>query len=416
VAGIERSVRQSTIEPSTATDVARRWIRATAMRGSEHKRSDGVTGPSAETPSHRWRVRLFERPAAPFHDGYQAYYWQGLREHVDSTGGIVEATTLGRFPTITRRLLMAQARGLPARLAGTRGTALVGRMLALAEGEIAPPAGTFHLTVGQYLFEQDGQVLRACIDSADHPDLSSLELLDWADIYFKVNRWAVREYPASVRPMFGLDPRIPPELDTFRSYRSREKDIDVYFVTRVWATDPAAAEHTVSLLEAVARARCNTRMLAVVVGTDVDWVTRRLSSAGVPWSFRDPPTQQVWETTARSRLVVMRLGVHQSISWRLTGVLAAGACPVFDRTPFTEWPEPLVPNEHFLDLELPTRPGEPAAPADAYAVVPHRLEAWAVDSHRTRAIATHNGEYFDRHLTPERVDASIISTMEELVR
>jgi hypothetical protein len=255
----------------------------------------------------------------------------------------------------------------------------------------------------------DGRSLKVCIDSMDFPELSSPELAEWSDVYFKTNWWPTTAYPANVRPLVNCDPTVLGQIDELRGARDTRKEYDLCCVVRVWGgrTGLEGIEHNIRLLEAVSKVRAEKFVLAILIMGDRDAYAKRLSDAGIPWTTKAFPAADLWRVTAASRLNVLRLGVHDCIPWRMTGSLAVGSTVALDQAPRSRWPTPLEPGVNYLDLGLET--GDTAlAEASAYDDVPAQIEAWLSDATTLRAIATANGEYFDRHLEPERVGDHVL--------
>src|SRR5206468_11584118 len=93
-----------------------------------------------------------------------------------------------------------------------------------------------------------------------------------------------RSYPANVRPMVNADPLMLGRLQALKRRRGTPKTIDLSFVVRVWGGGDGVEgiEHNLRLVEAVSRARCRKRLLAVVLAGDVDRTLQRLRRIGVP--------------------------------------------------------------------------------------------------------------------------------------
>ena len=359
------------------------------------------------------RVDAYSRPLVPFHDTYQRYYVESLRAALTPTDGRLQLHRLGRATGVLTRLRALEDRGLVTRVVGRRGADLVMRAARRIEGPIRTPANVFHDTVGQYVAHADGRTIRFCVDSADTPFVSSPPLLEWADVYFKTNRWYMERYPASVRPLVNGDPLVLPEVDTFRAARARPKDLDLSFVVRVWGGRDTleGVEHNIRLLEALSKVPGETLVLAVVQAGDTDLIERRLEGMGIRSTRRAVDAAELWDITARSRLTVMRLGLHWCIPWRATGLLASGAAPVFDRAPFSEWPQPLAAGENFLDLGLDVGPDAPTAEESAYREVVPRVAEWLADDELSARLATANADYFDHHLAPLPVGRYMLDTL-----
>jgi hypothetical protein len=120
--------------------------------------------------------------------------------------------------------------------------------------------------------------------------------------------------------------------------------------------------------------------------------------------------RELWETMARSRLNVIRLGLHDCIPWRMAGALAIGACVALDQAPQPRWPEPLREHLNFLDLGAATDQA-PVATEASYEHVPEKVEGWLRESETFGQIARANASYFDRYGDPPAVGASILDAI-----
>lgn len=360
------------------------------------------------------RVLAFSRPFAAWHDRYQAYYQAGLRAHCASTGDQFRVVSLSRLPRTLRLLRRAQDAGYPRRVGGRALAATVDRMGAVLEGEVHPPSGIYQPLIGQYIVTSNGRDYSVCIDSADYPRMDSEELLSWSDLYFKTNAWSDVRYDRRVRPLVNGDPFTLDMLDELRAHRSTPKRYDLLFVVRVWGgkDNVEGIEHNLRLLEAINAIQCEKFVLAVLLAGDMERDARYLRSIGVPSTTGELSRRDLWQLTAKSRQVVIRLGVHHCVPWRMVGALAMGACVVLDRSPFSRWPRALRPNENFLDLELPVGPDMPVADQAAYDVVGSKIESWLGSPELMDEIAEQNVRYFDSFASPAQVGRYIMDTIE----
>jgi hypothetical protein len=254
-----------------------------------------------------------------------------------------------------------------------------------------------------------------CIDTADSREIQSPQLCEWSDVYFKTNFWPSAAYPMNVLPLVNADPLVLGNLEQFRSRRSTPKEFDVCAVIRIWEGE--GVEHNLRLLKAIANAKCNKFVLAVLFpGEDNDHILRCLRQAHVPTVTRGLKPPVLWRKTVRSTLNVVRLGVHYCVPWRMTGSLATGSCVVLDRSPLSAWPQPLLEGVNYLSLGLNVAPGIPVALQQQYDDVPRLIEDWLTQRELIEGIARSNGEYFDRFLEPQRVGEHIVQTVEKLER
>jgi hypothetical protein len=363
-----------------------------------------VTGPT--------RIRTFSRPYAPFHDVYQRYYQEGLRAYARTNGTSFELTQLSPLPTLLRRLRLVRDRNYAARLHMPQANMLLDAVGRRLEGPLCTPSGLFEPTVGQYLLSRaDGSEQRLCIDASDPPGIANEELRAWSDIYLKTNFWSERSYPGNVRPMVNGDPLMLGRLDELKRRRSAPKTVDLSFVVRIWGGGDGVEgiEHNLRLLEAIKRARCDKRLLAIVLAGDVEQTLRHLRRLGVPASTRGISPRELWELTAESRLNVFRLGLHYCVPWRMTGSLAVGSCIVLDRPPLSRWPEPLREQVNFLSLGALVAPGAPVATTAQYDEIPDRVEEWLTRPAALDDIGAANASYFDAYVEPEQVGRQIVA-------
>lgn len=161
------------------------------------------------------------------------------------------------------------------------------------------------------------------------------------------------------------------------------------------------------LLEAVAKVRGKKFLLAELLIGDTSAQARRLRKSGIPTTTRRIDLNQLWEVSAQSRLNVHRLGNHHSMSWRMTDLMALGACTVLDQHPKTIWPVPLMPSRHYFSLNATTSNTEPLAPASSYAVIPELLQELLSQRTLHEAMRRNSAEYFDNHLHPIQIGRRI---------
>jgi hypothetical protein len=363
------------------------------------------------------QITAYLAPYDTWHDPYQAYYREGLRAWGRRAGILFRERCPGYSRKILR-VLGALRRSTRVRQWSGRGAGLVhGALDRLARGLGAsrlPPSGLFDPLVGQYLFHlADGSERRVCIDSRDSGEVGSEALLGWCDWYFKTNYRQDRSYPTKVRPLVNGNPLVLGNLDELRAQRRAEPEYDLCFVVRVWggSNEVEGIEHNLRLLEAVARVQARKYLLAYLVAGDIPASARRLEKQGIPWTATPMPMHQLWSVAARSRINVIRLGLHDCVPWRMVDLLALGACPVLDQDLRTRWPEPLEKGKHYLSLDAATAQDHPVADLGAYDRVAERLEEWLLADEPIRTIRANNEVYFDQHLAPEVVAAYLARTV-----
>ena len=363
-------------------------------------------------------VKCFVRPFANWHDRYQAYYREGLRRACARAEIPFEVESVSRLRRPLTALRRFQDAGylLKVPTVGQRLEQAVEAAGRALEGDVRLPSPIFDPGTGQYLVSAGrADPWCVCIDAMDYGRLSSPQLAALSDIHYKTNWWPSLTYPPNVRPLVNGDPTILRSIPTLRAMRSAPKDYDLCFAVRVWGGRDAVEgiEHNLRLLEAVKRAGCRAFLLAVLVVGDVSAYERRLRKAGIPTTVKSIKASDLWQVTARSRLNLLRLGVHDCIPWRVAGSLAVGSCVVLDQQPRAQWYEPLRPNVNFFDLGLV--PGQDGvAPDEAYAAVPEKLEGWLREPGAINFVSRSNAAYFDRYVEPERVGEQILSAVSSL--
>jgi len=345
-------------------------------------------------------VEAIVEPYNRTHDRYQAYYREALAAYC-SSHGIPFRETGPRLRKQLRFLNRVRASGkLIGHPLGQKSIDILARLM-------GAHAGREH-AMGAYVFHADGAAVNVAIDAFDSGEIQSDELLKWCDIYFKTNYWPTRTYPAKVLPLPNLNPDVLPHLSYLRKARKADKEWDLCAFFRVWGgtNELEGIEHNLALLEALARVKCRKYLLASLVSGDVRATAARLEKAGVPWTTAWVPRKEVWRIAARSRLNVVRHGMHECIPWRMTDMLAMGGCPVLDYAATTRWHVPLEENVHYLSLGAPFDPsGAVAFDRDEVA---GRVEAWLADANGMRQIGQNTARYFDQHLTPEKLGTYIM--------
>lgn len=349
-----------------------------------------------------WRVEALIEPYNQLHDVYQTYYRTGIAASCSSQG-IPFSETGARFAKQLRFLQKARASST---LRNWRFN--VGLIDAAAQllGAQRRPEHAF----GRYVFHNGTTALNIVIDAYDIGELQDRELTDWADVYFKTNYWPTREYPSKVLPLANLNPDVLPHTRYLKEARHADKEWDLCAFFRVWGgrNEVEGIEHNLRLFEALAKVKCRKYLLASLVSGDTRAAAVRLEKAGVPYTTKWVPRVEVWRIAARSRLNVIRHGMHQCIPWKMTDMLAMGACPVLDYTATTRWHVPLEENVHYLNLSA-TGSGLEEDRSDPKDVA-SRVEVWLADADRIRCIAQNTARYFDDYLTPENLGNYIIDT------
>ena len=362
-------------------------------------------------------VKAFFRPYVYWHDLCQTYYSEGLRLYIEASGGRYTAASMSRLPGALRALGRVRNSTRFTNMAGKSKLPyrIIDGIAGAVEGGLSSPSSRFNLAVGQYLYRgKDGGERKICIDAADSGNITSPELLEWSDIYFKSNFWKDRDYPSKVRPMYNANPYILGKLPMLRSLRATEKLYDLCFIVRVWGgtNETEGVEHNVRLIEAVSKADCRKFLYAYLVAGDIKHYAKRLDEHGIPWSTEPMPLERLWDVSAQSRLSVIRLGMHYCVPWRMADTLAMGGSPVLDSPPFTAWPEPLRENENFFSLGVDCGLQKSTASEEEYSSIPAKIESWLAGPGGIKRISENNCRYFDRFLAPEKIGEYIIRTAE----
>jgi hypothetical protein len=258
--------------------------------------------------------------------------------------------------------------------------------------------------VGRYVAVRGGREVRFAIDAHDRREVHDPEALEWADVYFKANRWPGDRYDPKVLPVVngnGLVDRR--RLAFLRSLRSHERTIDVAYLSNVWA----GREHSLRVFERLAALDCSKDLLAILPAgfpaAEDEENVERLRSVGVPVTREPVPPEELWRRLARARLVPLRAGKHLCVSWRTIDLLALGACIVFDALPPPRWPVPFEAGVHVADCGV-DRPEdtEPAA-EEEYEKVPRTIERLLERPDEQEALRRAAAAYFDEHAAPARV-------------
>jgi len=347
-----------------------------------------------------------------FHDSYQAYYKTGLREALAESGVPLVDEPLHRLPGLlhpvrrvrwARQLTPIMSRGL-GRVIDSIATVIAGHRTARS--------GEFHSLAGQYEFKFDsGRMLRLVVDVQDAGEIASESLLKKCDVYAKSNYRVDYRYPSPVVPICNGNRVVLPYLSLLRSLRDRQPKYDVCFIVRVWGgrDEKAGVEHNLRLLEAVNKARCSKRLLALLVTGDIDEQEKRLRAQGIPTTRAPMGLRELWNASASALTNVIRLGMHNCIPWRFMDLIAMGACVVFEQAPQTIWTPPLVRGEHYLDLGATTTADLPLATDADYDLIPERIESFVHDRPRAFLLRARAAQYFDQFASPLAVGRQLLA-------
>ncbi len=286
------------------------------------------------------------------------------------------------------------------------------------EGPLNSPSSIFNLLVGQYIFRiNESKEYKICIEMADGGTVVSEELLNWCDIYFKANLWKSKKYPEKVKPMYYPNPRIISDIDKLAKYRRHKKLYDICFIVNVRGgidDGSMGIEHNLRLIEEISKVKCKKFIYAIVMLGDKQKIVKRLEKQKIPYSTKFMKIKDLWKIHAQSHLSFIRLGMHFCIPWRMQDLIAMGACPAFDSTPYSVWPVPLVENQNYLSLNLNWNPTKPVATEEEYETIPDLIYSMLYDQERIEQISKNNSLYFDNYLEPVKIGEYIIKTVESM--
>ena len=371
--------------------------------------------PSALVAAYAWTAAYDY-----FHDPYQAFYKAGLQQALAEIGLRLIDRPLHRYPRVLHPLRRVRfARQLDPIMRRGLGPA-IDRLAAAIAGRQTAPSGLFnvcsstefHSLAGRYEFAfASGQRAHLVVDVWDDGEVASKSLLAKCDVYAKSNYRVDRGYPSWVVPVCNGNRLIVPCVSSLRALRNRPPQYDVCCIVRVWGgrDEEAGVEHNLRLLEAVKKARCTKRLLAVLVTGDVDRQEKRLRAQGIPTTRVPIGLRKLWNTSASALTNVIRLGMHNCIPWRFMDMLGMGACVVFDQAPQTMWAPPLVSGEHYLDLGITTTPDLPLAPDASYKAIPDRIESFVRERDRAYQLRARAAQYFDQYACPLAVGRQLLA-------
>jgi hypothetical protein len=368
--------------------------------------------PSVTNPSNKYthKIVLFH-PAENYHDRYQRYYYIGFKELLGSSN-----VTLKPISQLCWRYFW--------RVIDYRGIIKPDRYISVLLQQYRDYYQRHNTFVSQYiLMPQNGKETKFAIDSHDSPKISSLDILDWSDYYFKSNMWHNIEYPSKVLPCVNGNGFISKDDIAYLSTkRNSGKECDIAFISRIWG----GREHNIRLFEQISRIDCKKTLLAIFtkvhdkkLSDETVSFKKRLDKCKVEWKETRGienvyKKKELWDILSQSRLVIVRAGKHLCIPWRMIDLLCLGSCIVYDTEPFPNWPVSIKQNDNFISLNL-RRPinGDPA-PNEDYEKIPELIENALGNQHLQNSIRKNNEMYFVNHASPHRVAMYVINTIEQL--
>jgi len=271
---------------------------------------------------------------------------------------------------------------------------------------LARESGSGH--VGRYVA---GKV-RFAIDAHDGCDVFDPEVLDWADIYFKANRWPGDSYDPKVVSIVNgnglLDRR---HIARLRALRDEPKTVDVAYISNVWG----GREHSLRVFERLSTLDCKKDLLAILPegfpAEEDEANEARLQAAAVPVTRQPLAPRELWQRLAQARLVPLRAGKHLCYSWRTIDLLAMGACIVFDAMPPPRWPVPLEPGVHVADCGIPRPENTDATAEHEYDRVTLEIERLLGSARDQQVLREAGARYFDEHAEPGAVARYALETI-----
>lgn len=276
--------------------------------------------------------------------------------------------------------------------------------------------------VGRYIINIGGKLVKVAIDSADGRNIRDPRAFDWADFYFKANKWPSVDYPAKVHAIVNgnglLDSR---KIDFLKTLRNQEAKIDLIFISRVWSSPEGSGffngiEHQIRLFETLASLDCSKKLMAIIPPQYspkmMDKFLVRLDSAGVLWTYRMIPASTLWTSLAEAKIVFLRAGMHLCIPWRMLDLLCMGLCIVYDRAPYPQWPVPLLPGKNYMDCDCGLGPEQSLPSNENYVRIKEVIESLLFDNPTIERIRKNNCEYFDASACPQEVARYIIDTVQ----
>jgi len=371
--------------------------------------------------TRRHCITSVEAAVFPFdywHDWYQRYYRESIEIYLAQYGTNVQYSSSPLATSILRQLASIRDSYRLHRVLGPFApisTSVVTKVAKCVGGDKRPVASL----VGEYCFSlEDGKKVRMCVDSHDSGDINSQELALRSDVYLKTNYWPTIHYADNVIPFFNCNPLLLENLAMLRPLRGQRQEFDISFIVRVWGgkNEVEGNEHCLRLLEAVAKVRAEKYLLAYLVGGDIKEMSSRLRQASIPFTTEPIPRRKLWEITARSKLTILRLGMHHCVPWRMSDVLALGACTVLDQPPKTVWPVPLVEGTHFLSLDVQTTTAQSVASDVQYEFIPDVLENYLTKDRQRSEMSRAAVKYFEDCLDPKSVGQRMCEAVERFAR
>jgi hypothetical protein len=356
-----------------------------------------------------------------WYERYQRYYLESLSKILSKYSVTIETIHLSRYPSFIRALkYIRYSRIITSKHFKIKiFSHIMDNIANKYDNKILIPSKLYERNTGQYTFYYENkQEINICIDSRDSYNIKSPELVKWSEIFFKSNYSPIKDYDSCVVPIVNGNPYILKHIDELRAMREAPKLYDICCFIRIWGGSDGieGIEHNIKLVESISKVSCRKFVCAYLVTGDIPILARRLDAQGIPWVTRSMPLKKLWKICSQSSLNIIRLGMLDCIPWRMMDLLAMGACPVFDRSPLTIWPSPLIENQHYLQLGATVNPVTHVAEEASYSEIPDRIIDMINNTELINNISRNTGEYFDKHASPEAVGNYIINYVDTYMK
>lgn len=269
--------------------------------------------------------------------------------------------------------------------------------------------------VARYDYRGKDGGLTFAIDAHDGKEIFSPELQKSCDIYFKANRWRNEKYEENVLPIVNGNGFLRERhLKKLMQMRNTPEEIDFLFISRIWG----GVEHNVRLFETLAKLPFKKKLIAIFVKgvaseKETESAITRLQKAGVECTYNLIPIKELWQSIARSRVVMIRAGKYMCIPWRMIDLLCMGACMVTDMDFEPQWPAPLVPGKEYISAGISRPADTSAAPPEEYEKLQQTMAKLLADKTRIAEIKMSSADYFDRQAAPAKVGHYIHQKIQE---
>jgi hypothetical protein len=347
-----------------------------------------------------------------WHDRYQETYWKALQARLGeqrfrTTG---QGSIRNEFLRILRRARYS-SRLRPKSEQFRENLAAALDAVARYGGALSPTTPT----VGHYSLKvNDSRTIEFLIDSSDSGDLMANEHMLNGRVLFKTNYWPTKTYPRGVLPLFNGNPIVYRHLKKLVSLRNLPAEYDFCLIVRVWGgkNETDGVEHCLRILEAANKHKGKKFLYGYLVAGNIEESQKRLTSQGIACGTQPVPMKTLWAVSARSRFNVIRLGMHDCMPWRFIDLMAMGAAPILDRAPFTQWPEELREETHYLQMNVhpSITPVMPTTKFD-YSIIPAMLDSYLSDPSIESRVRRSAALYFDKWLTPQAAGDYILQAL-----